>query len=77
MFDKMVKKEVKQMTNKKGITNLGYLVTCKMQNDNVIPAFTDSFSSAMEIAERFKRGEYTNVVKILKISTGATFEYVI
>ena len=63
--------------NIKGKANLGYLVTCKMQNGNVIPAFTDSFSSALEIAERFEKGEYTEEVKILKISTGAMFEYII
>jgi hypothetical protein len=57
--------------------NLGYLVTCEMQNRNVIPAFTDCFSSAMEIAERFECGEYTKKVKILKISTGATFELIV
>lgn len=64
------------MNKEKGIVNLGYLVTCKMQNGNVIPAFTDAFSSAVEIAERFEEGEYTVEVKILKISTGATFEYI-
>lgn len=64
------------MIKEKGIVNLGYLVTCKMQNGNVIPAFTDAFSSALEIAERFEEGEYTVEVKILKISTGATFEYI-
>ena len=64
------------MNNKKGSANLGYLVTCKMKNDNVIPAFTNCFSSAMEIAERFKRGEYTKEVKIFKLSTGAMFEYI-
>lgn len=63
--------------NKKDSSNLRYLVTCEMKNGNVIPAFTDSFSSAMEIAERFEGGEYTKKVKILKILTGATFEYVI
>lgn len=60
----------------KNQTNIGYLVTCEMRNGNVIPAFTDCFSSAMEIAERFEGGEYTKKVKILKISTGATFEYI-
>lgn len=65
------------MANKKESVNLGYLVTCKMQNGNVIPSFTNAFSSAMEIAEMFKSGEYTIEVKILKISTGAIFEYVI
>lgn len=62
--------------NQKGSANLGYLVTCKMQNGNVIPAFTECFSSAMEIAKRFEEGEYSEEVKILKISTGATFEYI-
>lgn len=65
------------MNKEKGSANLGYLVTCEMQNGNVIPAFTDSFSSAIEIAKRFSSGEYAKEVKIIKISTGATFEYVI
>ena len=56
---------------------LNYLVLCKCQNGNVIPAFTDSFSSALEIVERFKSGEYTKEVKLLKISTGATFEFTV
>lgn len=62
--------------NKKGSANLGYLVTCKMQNGNVIPAVTDSFSSATEIANMMIGGEYTVEVKILKISTGATFKFI-
>lgn len=65
------------MNNKKGSANLGYLVTCKMQNGNVIPAFTDSFSSAVAIADMMIAGEYAIEVKILKISTGAMFEYVV
>nr|DAK71007.1 MAG TPA: hypothetical protein [Caudoviricetes sp.] len=65
------------MNKKKGSANLGYLVMCKMQNGNVIPAFTDSFSSATEIADMMIGGEYAVEVKILKISTGAMFEYVI
>lgn len=65
------------MQKKKGSVNLGYLVTCKMQNGNVIPAFTDSFSSATEIADMMIAGEYAKEVKIVKISTGSVFEYVI
>lgn len=64
------------MKMEKGSANLGYLVTCEMRNGNVIPAFTNCFSSAMEIAARFECGEYTKKVKILKISAGATFEYI-
>lgn len=63
--------------NKKGSANLGYLVTCKMQNGNVIPTVTDSFSSATEIANMMIGGEYTVEVKILKISTGATFKFIV
>lgn len=58
---------------KKG-ENLGYLVTCKMQNGNVIPHYTIHFSAAIDVAKRFKNGKYTKEVKILKISTGAQFE---
>lgn len=65
------------MNKEKGSANLGYLVTCEMRNGNVIPAFTDCFSSAMEIAARFVGGEYTKKVRILKISSGTTFEYVV
>ena len=61
--------------NKKGSANFYYLVTCKTQTGRVIPAFTDSFYSALEIAERFTGGEYKEV-KILKISTGATTQYI-
>ena len=64
------------MDMEKGSANLGYLVTCKMQNGNVVPAFTDCFSSALAIAECFDTGEYAEEIKILKISTGATFEYI-
>lgn len=56
---------------------LNYLVVCKCENGNIIPAFTDSFSSALEIAEQFKSGKYTKEVKLFKISTGAPFEFTV
>lgn len=65
-----------KLANKKSSENLRYLVTCEMRNGNVIPAFTDSFSLAMEIAARFESGDYTKKVKIFKISSGAMFEYI-
>lgn len=64
------------MNTEKGSENLGYLVTCKMRNGNVIPAFTNCFSSAMAIAEMFDSGEYPEEIKILKISSGSTFEFI-
>lgn len=64
------------MNTEKGSVNLGYLVTCKMRNGNVIPAFTGCFSSAMAIAEIFISGEYPEEIKILKISSGSIFEFI-
>lgn len=61
----------------KGSAKLGYLVTCHLRNGNIIPAFTDAFSSAMTIADMFNSGEYTVKVEILKISTGSIFRYVV
>ena len=65
------------MKKKKGSVNLEYLVTCKMQNGNIITAFTDYFSSATEIADMMISGEYAEEVKIFKISAGSTFDYII
>lgn len=64
------------MIKNKGYANLGYLVTCHLQNGNIIPAFTDAYSSALTIADMFNDGKYTVKVTILKLSTGATFEYI-
>lgn len=63
------------MKKSKGYANLGYLVTCHLQNGNIIPAFTDAYSSALTIADMFNDGEYTVKVTILKLSTGATTIY--
>lgn len=49
-----------------------YLVTCALKNGNVIPAFTDTFTTAMTTAIMFKKGKYTAKVVIVNISTGAT-----
>lgn len=57
-------------------TNLGYLVTCTLKNGDVIPAFTDTYSSAINIADMFCEGEYTVKVEIHVISTGVTTTYV-
>lgn len=66
-----------KVSEEKGSAKLGYLVTCHLRNGNIIPAFTDAFSSAMTIADMFKSGEYTVKVEILKISTGSIFRYVV
>lgn len=53
-----------------------YIITCKLKNDNIIPAFAESFSVAMYIADMFIDGEFTERVEVVKISTGATIKYV-
>lgn len=53
-----------------------YLIICKLVNGNVVPAFADDFKNALAIAEMFNDGEYTEEVKIVKISTGATTMFI-
>lgn len=53
-----------------------YLIICKLDNGNVVPAFADDFKNALAIADMFNGGEYTEEVKIVKISTGATTKFI-
>lgn len=64
------------MDNKKSSANLVYIVICILKNGNVIPAFADSFSSALVISDMFNSGDGVVEIKILKISTGSTFEFI-
>ena len=48
-----------------------YVIICKLKNGSTIPAFAETFNSAMHIAEMF-----TKRVEIVKISTGATTRYI-
>lgn len=53
-----------------------YTIICKLKNGNVIPAFAETFSGAMRIADIYSRGDFTERVEIIKTSTGATTRYV-
>ena len=55
---------------------VGYMVTCKLKNGNVISSFAGTFSSAMHVADMFINSEFTERVEVIKISTGATTRYV-
>ena len=55
---------------------MGYMVTCKLKNGNVMSSFADTFSSAMHVADMFINSEFTERVEVIKISTGATTRYV-
>ena len=55
---------------------MGYMVTCRLKNGNVMSSFAGTFSSAMHAADMFINGEFTERVEVIKISTGATTRYV-
>lgn len=59
-----------------GGVKMSYVIICKLDNGNIIPAFAESFNVAMHIADMFIDGEFTECVEIVKISTGATIKYV-
>ena len=53
-----------------------YLIICKLDNGNVIPAFASTFKSATDIANMFIHGDYTSSVEIITLATGARTRYV-
>ena len=53
-----------------------YVIICKLKNGDAIPAFAETFSSAIQIAYMFKDGEFTKCVEIVKIETGATTKFI-
>lgn len=52
-----------------------YIVICKLNNGNVIPAFASTFTFATEIADMFIHGDYTSSVEIITLATGARTRY--
>lgn len=53
-----------------------YIVICKLNNGNVIPAFASTLTSATEIAEMFIHGDDTSFVEIITLATGARTRYI-
>lgn len=49
-----------------------YLIICKLDNGNVIPAFANDFKTALATAAVFNSGDYTKEVTIITVKTGAT-----
>lgn len=48
-----------------------YLIICKLDNGNFIPAFANDFKAALATAEMFNSGDYTKEVNIITIESGA------
>lgn len=53
-----------------------YLVICKLNNGNVIPAIVNDFKAALATAEMFNSGDYTKEVTIITLETGATSKFI-
>ena len=53
-----------------------YLITCKLDNGNVIPAFAHDFDTALSIADMFNGGDNTKEVTIITLDTGATIKFI-
>ena len=53
-----------------------YLVICKLDNGNVIPAIVNDFETALATAKMFNNGDFTKEVTIITMETGATSKFV-
>lgn len=53
-----------------------YLIICKLDNGNIIPAFAGDFKTALSTAEMFNGGDYTKEVTIITVETGATTKFI-
>lgn len=53
-----------------------YVIICKLDNGNVIPAFANDFKTALATAEMFNGGDYTKEVTIITVETGATTKFI-
>lgn len=55
---------------------MSYLIICKLDNGNVIPAFANDFKTALATAEMFNGGDYTKEVTVINVKTGATTKFI-
>lgn len=53
-----------------------YVIICKLDNGNVIPAFANDFKTALTTAEMLNSGDYTKEVTIITVETGATTKFI-
>lgn len=53
-----------------------YLIVCKLDNGNVIPAIVNDFKTAVATAEMFNKGDFTKEVNVITLETGATSKFI-
>lgn len=54
-----------------------YLVICKLDNGNVIPAIVNDFETALETVKMFNSGDFTKEVNVITLETGATSKFIL
>lgn len=53
-----------------------YLIICKLDNGNVIPAIVNDFKTALATVDMFNNGDFTKEVKVITLETGATTKFI-
>lgn len=53
-----------------------YLIICKLDNGNVIPAIVNDFKAVLATVEMFNSGDFTKEVKVITLETGATTKFI-
>lgn len=53
-----------------------YLIICKLDNGNVIPAIVNDLKTALATVEMFNNGDFTKEVKVITLETGASSKFV-
>lgn len=60
---------------KRGV-KMTYLIVCKLNNGNVIPAIVNDFKTALETVKMFNSGDFTKEVNVITLETGATSKFI-
>ena len=53
-----------------------YLIICKLDNGNVIPAIVNDLKTALATVEMFNNGDFTKEVKVITLETGASSTFI-
>lgn len=56
---------------------MAYLILCKLENGNVIPAIANDFETAVATAEMFKSGDFTKEVTVISLETDTPSEFIV
>ena len=60
----------------KGGVKMTYLIICKLDNGNVIPAIVNDFKTVLATVEMLNSGDFTKEVKVITLETGATTKFI-